>query len=88
MYPERWPFMQTLNMAFAETNYLELPIHHWLGQILYVIFVLLITLVLMNLLNGLAVDDIQNIMKEVGSADSIFFSFILTKSLKFWNVLN
>ena len=53
-------------MMFGEGGYLDKPIYHWLGQILYILFTFLISVVLMNLLNGLAVDDIHNIMLEVG----------------------
>ena len=38
---------------------------HWLGYLLFTIFVFLIVIVLMNLLNGLAVSDISKIQKEV-----------------------
>jgi hypothetical protein len=57
--------MQTLDMTFGDMGYIDKPIYHWLGQILYILFTFLITVVLMNLLNGLAVDDIHNIMMEV-----------------------
>ena len=52
-------------MLFGDLGYVDKPIYHWLGQILYILFAFLIPVVLMNLLNGLAVDDIRNIMLEV-----------------------
>merc|ERR1712080_218618 len=40
---------------------------HWLGYLLFYIFVFLMVIVMINLLNGLAVSDIRKIQKEVGT---------------------
>ena len=52
-------------MFTGELDYTDIPMQHWLGQLLFLIFVFLIVVVIMNLLNGLAVSDIHKIQKEV-----------------------
>ena len=50
-------------MFTGELDYTDIPMQHWLGQLLFLIFIFLIVVVIMNLLNGLAVSDIQKIYK-------------------------
>ena len=57
--------MQTIIMFAGEMDYTDIPIQHPLGYILFLLFVFLMVIVLMNLLNGLAVSDIHKIQKEV-----------------------
>ena len=57
--------MKTIIMFTGEMDYTDIPIRHWLGDLLFVLFVFLMVIVLMNLLNGLAVSDIHKIQKEV-----------------------
>ena len=52
-------------MFTGELDYTDIPMQHWLGQLLFLIFIFLIVVVIMNLLNGLAVSDIHKIQKEV-----------------------
>ncbi|XP_050725076.1 transient receptor potential cation channel protein painless-like isoform X3 [Eriocheir sinensis] len=58
--------LKTLTMATAEIEYTDLPLDTFplSSRLLYVAFVFLIMLVLMNLLNGLAVSDIHKIQQE------------------------
>ena len=53
-------------MFAGEMDYTDIPINHWMGYVLFVVFVYLMVIVLMNLLNGLAVSDINKIQQEVG----------------------
>ena len=52
-------------MFVGEMEYNELRFHHWLGYVIFVLFMFLIMVVLMNILNGLAVSDIGKIQEEV-----------------------
>ena len=53
-------------LCFAgEMDYSDLEFDHWLGYVIFVIFVYLLVIVLMNILNGLAVSDIHKIQEEV-----------------------
>lgn len=63
-YPEA--LLKTLAMTTGELEYIELPLatHPVSSHLLFIVFVFLIVLVLMNLLNGLAVSDIQQIREE------------------------
>lgn len=58
--------LKTIAMTTGEIGYTELPLDAFpiSSHLLYVTFVFLIVLVLMNLLNGLAVSDIQKIQQE------------------------
>ncbi|XP_023346076.1 uncharacterized protein LOC111715063 [Eurytemora carolleeae] len=60
-----YALVKTVVMFTGEFNYNDFPIRHWLGYLLFIMFVFLMTVVLMNLLNGLAVSDIHKIQKEV-----------------------
>ena len=51
-------------MLTGEFNYPDIPMKHWLGRLIFVIFLFLMVIVIMNLLNGLAVSDIHKIQKE------------------------
>ena len=55
--------VKTIVMFTGELDYTDIPMQHWLGQLLFLIFIFLIVVVIMNLLNGLAVSDIQKIYK-------------------------
>jgi len=57
--------VKTIVMFTGELDYTDIPMQHWLGQLLFLIFIFLIVVVIMNLLNGLAVSDIHKIQKEV-----------------------
>ena len=52
-------------MFAGEMDYTDIPIKHDMGYVLFLLFVYLMVVVLMNLLNGLAVSDIHKIQKEV-----------------------
>jgi len=60
-----YSLMKTIIMFAGEMDYTDIPIQHPLGYILFLLFVYLMVIVLMNLLNGLAVSDIHKIQKEV-----------------------
>jgi hypothetical protein len=60
-----YSLMKTIIMFSGEMDYTDLVIKHWLGYLLFAIFVFLMVIVMMNLLNGLAVSDIHKIQKEV-----------------------
>ncbi|CAL4194964.1 unnamed protein product, partial [Meganyctiphanes norvegica] len=59
-------FLRTVAMSTGELEYTELPLSSFpiSSHLLFILFVFLIVLVLMNLLNGLAVSDIVQIQKE------------------------
>ena len=52
-------------MFAGEMDYTDIVIKHWMGYLLFGMFVFLMVIVMMNLLNGLAVSDIHKIQKEV-----------------------
>ena len=52
-------------MFMGEMDYSDLEFSHWLGYVIFVLFAFLLIIVLMNILNGLAVSDIQKIKEEV-----------------------
>ena len=52
-------------MFMGEMDYGDLEFSHWLGYVIFVLFAFLLIIVLMNILNGLAVSDIQKIKDEV-----------------------
>lgn len=56
--------VRTTVMLTGEFNYPDIPMKHWLGRLIFVIFLFLMVIVIMNLLNGLAVSDIQKIKKD------------------------
>lgn len=58
--------LKTIAMTTGEMEYTELPLSTFpvSSRLLFAVFVFLIVLVLMNLLNGLAVSDIQQIQQE------------------------
>ena len=56
--------VRTLVMLTGEFNYPDIPMKHWLGRVIFTIFIFLMVIVIMNLLNGLAVSDINKIRKE------------------------
>ena len=58
-------FVKTLVMFVAEMDYTDLVFSHWLGYVIFVLFLFLVIIVLMNILNGLAVSDIHKIQEEV-----------------------
>ena len=59
--------IKTIVMFAGEMDYTDIPIKHWMGYVLFLLFVYLMVIVLMNLLNGLAVSDINKIQREVSS---------------------
>ena len=58
-------FVKTLVMFVGEMDYTDLTFDHWLGYVIFVMFLFLLIIVLMNILNGLAVSDIHKIQEEV-----------------------
>ena len=58
-------FVKTLVMFIGEMDYNDLQFAHWLGYVIFIGFVYLLVIVLMNILNGLAVSDIHKIQEEV-----------------------
>ena len=62
-------------MFTGELDYTDIPMQHWLGQLLFLIFIFLIVVVIMNLLNGLAVSDIQKIYKVRALHKDDFYKF-------------
>ena len=52
-------------MILGEMDYGDLEFKHWLGYVIFVLFAFLLIIVLMNILNGLAVSDINKIQDEV-----------------------
>ena len=57
--------VKTLVMFTGEMDYTDLEFDHWLGYVIFVCFIYLLVIVLMNILNGLAVSDIHKIQEEV-----------------------
>ena len=57
--------VKTLVMFVGEMDYNDFMFRHWLGYVIFVLFVFLLIIVLMNILNGLAVSDINKIQEEV-----------------------
>ena len=64
--------MKTIIMFSGEMDYTDINITHWMGYLIFAIFVFLMVIVMMNLLNGLAVSDIHKIQKEVIRAKTKF----------------
>ena len=58
-------------MFSGEMDYTDINITHWMGYLIFAIFVFLMVIVMMNLLNGLAVSDIHKIQKEVLNAGKV-----------------
>lgn len=60
-------FLKVAAMITGELEYSELPfqVNPFTSRIIFVIFLFLITIVLMNLLNGMAVSDTQAIQSKV-----------------------
>jgi hypothetical protein len=59
-------------MLVGEFNYSsDLNFTHWLGYVIFALFVFLVVIVLMNVLNGLAVRDISLIMEEMDTYHNI-----------------
>ena len=57
--------VKTIVMFAGEMDYTDIVFHHWMGYLIWVLFVFLVVIVLMNILNGLAVSDIGKIQEEV-----------------------
>jgi hypothetical protein len=57
--------VKTTVMFVGEMDYTDIVFHHWLGYVIWAMFVFLLVIVLMNILNGLAVSDIGKIQEEV-----------------------
>ncbi len=57
--------IKTLVMFIGELDYNDFMFSHWLGYVIFVLFLFLLIIVLMNILNGLAVSDINKIQEEV-----------------------
>ena len=63
--------VRTLVMLTGEFNYPDIPMKHWLGRVIFTIFIFLMVIVIMNLLNGLAVSDIQKIQNDADTSSYI-----------------
>ena len=63
--------IRTSVMLTGEFNYPDIPMKHWLGRLIFVIFLFLMVIVIMNLLNGLAVSDIQKIQNDADTSSYI-----------------
>ena len=63
--------VKTLVMFVGEMDYTDIIFHHWMGYVIWVLFVFLLLIVLMNILNGLAVSDIGKIREEVDKCNNI-----------------
>ena len=57
--------IRTIVMFTGEFDYTDIEFNHWVGYVIFVMFVFLLVVVLMNILNGLAVSDISKIQEEV-----------------------
>ena len=55
--------VKTLAMFVGEMDYNDLSFSHWLGYLIFIMFVYFLIIVLMNILNGLAVSDIGRYSK-------------------------
>lgn len=64
------PFLKVVAMMSGELDYGNLPFgaSPWSSRFIFLTFLFLVTIVLFNLLNGLAVGDTQAIKSEVNSA--------------------
>ena len=60
-----YSLVKTIVMFIGEMDYTDLEFEHWLGYVIFVLFAFLLVIVLMNILNGLAVSDINKIQDEV-----------------------
>ena len=56
--------VKTIVMFAGEMDYTDIVFHHWMGYLIWVMFVFLLVIVLMNILNGLAVSDIGKIQEQ------------------------
>ena len=56
--------VKTLTMAAGEIEFADLPFQDMYGYSLLLLFVMLVIVVMMNVLNGLAVSDVNMIRKE------------------------
>ena len=63
--------VKTLVMFVGEMDYTDIVFDHWMGYVIWVLFVFLLLIVLMNILNGLAVSDIGKIREEVDKYNNI-----------------
>ena len=50
--------VKTIVMFVGEMDYTDLTFTHWLGYVIFSMFIYFLIIVLMNILNGLAVSDI------------------------------
>ena len=71
-YANIWlSIIKTMVMFVGEMDYPNLIFTHWLGYVIFSLFVFLVMIVLMNVLNGLAVRDISRIMEEMDTYHNI-----------------
>ena len=68
-------------MFAGEMDYTDIVFHHWVGYVIWVLFVFLLVIVLMNILNGLAVSDIGKIREEVDKYNNISIVESLVQSI-------
>ena len=73
--------VKTLVMFAGEMDYTDIGFHHWVGYVIWVLFVFLLVIVLMNILNGLAVSDIGKIREEVDKYNNISIVESLAQSI-------
>jgi len=73
--------VKTLVMFAGEMDYTDIVFHHWVGYFIWVLFVFLLVIVLMNILNGLAVSDIGKIREEVDKYNNISIVESLAQSI-------
>ena len=73
--------VKTLVMFAGEMDYTDIVFNHWMGYVIWVLFVFLLVIVLMNILNGLAVSDIGKIREEVDKYNNISIVESLAQSI-------
>ena len=73
--------VKTIVMFAGEMDYTDIVFNHWVGYVIWVLFVFLLVIVLMNILNGLAVSDIGKIREEVDKYNNISIVESLAQSI-------
>ena len=69
-------------MFVGEMEYANLDLRHWLGYAMFLMFLFLIVIVLLNILNGIAVSDIGKIQQEVATFYHMSIVDTISLSLK------
>ena len=70
--------VKTIVMFVGEMDYTDLKFSHWLGYLIFSLFIYFLIIVLMNILNGLAVSDIGRWCIFHQKCDRKVFTFMIS----------